>query len=250
MMQDTSILWSLFLFVLPLAMGAATVAILMRAEGTRFEIRGVVAPYFVSVSFVFCLLASLVTSDVWSSIGKMTQLVDQEGAALRAMMRSAQADPSGESLSRMRPLVQEFIRLELAYRGADLRSARENSREVEELSVGVYAHIADPRSFGGDNVLRANALSKFEAVREARFQRLALATDRVAAAKMALLLVTGFLTQIAIAMVHAGARRPMIAAMALFSVTFSLLLGALDFFQTHRGSFDLVSWHALELALR
>lgn len=243
-------MWVLFLFLLPLATGAATVFIVSRTEGTRLEIRGLVGPFFVSVSFIFGLLVSLVTSDVWQSISRANLLVSQEAAALRAVLHLADADRTGEATKRVRPLVDAFVRFELTHKNADLLSHGDDVRQLEEASRGLHQFVGDPSSFGGDSVLRSNMISKLEAVREMRFQRLAVTTDRVASAKLALLFVTGFLTQIAICMVHAGNLRPMIAAMSLFSLSFGVFVVALDFFQSHTANIGLVSWRALELAVQ
>ena len=243
-------MWSLFLFVLPLATGALTVLLLWLAEGTRFQIRGVVGPFFVSVSFVFGLLASLVTSDVWASINRATLLVDQEAGALRSVLRIAESDPFGEAIRFIRPRLEEFVAIELKNRDARLESAGAPAQRLENLSRDIYAYIANPKSFGGDPVMRGNLLTRFEAMRDARFQRLAITSDHISDAKLALVLMTGFLTQIAIAMVHAGSMRPKIASLVLFSLTCSVFLVSVDYFQTHQTGFDLVSWRALEAALR
>jgi hypothetical protein len=62
-------------------------------------------------------------------------------------------------------------------------------------------------------------------VRDARAERLALASDRTDDVKWAIVLILGVMTQIAIALVHLERPRPQLAAMAVFSSAAVVALG-------------------------
>lgn len=54
----------LYLGVLPLLMGLFTVRLFNRIDNSKFQVRGIVGPYFAALALLFGLFSSLTASDV------------------------------------------------------------------------------------------------------------------------------------------------------------------------------------------
>jgi hypothetical protein len=198
------------LTVLPLLLGIAVCFFFFHLDKSRFTIRGVVGPYFSSVAILFALFASLLAAELWQRQNKEDHIV-------------AGIDPE---TTVVRDAIRSYLR-QTAY-GAELAPRRSSVEQPSSEGLKrLYRLATDPALFKGNAVANAAFLQSLEMVRSAREDRTALHKAHVASSKFFTLLLFGLLTQIAIALCHAGNPRALSAAVLLFSVAFSAAIGIL-----------------------
>ena len=65
----------LIITAIPLVTGFISVLLVSSLLGTKFEVKGIVAPYFMSVAIMFALFASLMVEDTWMEISRANNLI-------------------------------------------------------------------------------------------------------------------------------------------------------------------------------
>jgi MFS family permease len=216
-----SISWNLGFIVLPLLLGGLVCLAFHYLDGSRFAVKEVVGPYFVAVSIVFALYASLVTTEMWQKVSLARGTLRAEFAALQSMaLMASQLDPPAPEV---RDMARDYWSEVLSREGD--RSVSDGMAYLRQL----YAFASKTERFqrGGSQAAFYSAL---ESVHAARLEHNVLKTGRLAPVKLFSLLLFGFLTQIGIALVHAGKRRAIFVTVMLFSIAFAGSVGIIELF--------------------
>jgi hypothetical protein len=226
------------LTLLPLLLGVAVCFFFFHLDKSRFTIRGVVGPYFSSVAILFALFASLLAAELWQRQNKEDVLLHLEMNGLKSMLHiTASLDPE---TTVVRDAIRSYLR-QTAY-GAELAPRRDSVEQQPSAALKqLYRLAADPTTFKGNAVANAAFLQSLDAVRSAREDRTDLHKAHVAPSKFFTLLLFGLLTQIAIALCHAGNPRALAASVMLFSVAFSAAIGILALLDDPFESVPMVS---------
>ena len=225
-------------FLYPLLAGVLVSLGWQRLDQTRFAIRGVVGPYFAALALLFGLFASLTAGDVWQRVGRANTLVASEVNSLRSLLRLAEAlGPAAAAVSgAVRDYASEVEREEFERAPAEAA----NAKPLESLRA-LYRIAVDPAVFAGHPQVEAQFLASLETVRSARLERLELRKAHLAPVKLRIIFLFGVLTQIAIALCHAGNPRALGTAVMLFSIAFSACVGILTTFDDPQAFARLVS---------
>ncbi|MGZ6007129.1 MAG: bestrophin-like domain [Rhizomicrobium sp.] len=184
---------------------------------------GVVAPFFGAVSLLFALLTGFLASDVGDRNRQAWRAVHTESSAAMSVHTLSVASASDMAASRaaLRDYLQSVVRDEWRAMAEDGASSK-----TDTALAALLRELSDPKiaTEAGQAVHNA-LLSTVLRVRDARADRLALASDRTNDVKWATVLILGLLTQIALASVHLERPRAQVAAIALFSVAAVVALG-------------------------
>ena len=231
----------LYLGLLPLLMGALTVYLFIRLDNSRFQVRGVVGPYFAALALLFGLFSSLTASDVWQRIGKANTLVCAEVNSLRSLLRLSETlGPNSIKIkSTINDYVQEIQQFEFLDK-QDIPSAM----PVESLRR-LYQIAADPANFNNVTPIQAEFLKSLEQVRSAHLERIELRKTHLSTTKLLIIFIFGLLTQFSIALCHAGNTRASWASVMLFSVAFSAAVTVLTIFENPANFSSMISTSAL-----
>lgn len=184
---------------------------------------GVVAPFFGAVSILFALLTGFLANDVGDRNRQAWRAVHTEASAASSLYTLSIASASDMAAIRvaLRNYLQSVVRDEwqaMADDGASAKTEAALGELLRELSNPKIATEAGP-------AVHIALLNTALRVRDARADRLALASDRTNDVKWATVLILGVLTQIALAFVHLERPRAKVAAIAIFSVAAVVALG-------------------------
>lgn len=206
-------------FLYPMLAGVLITIGALKLDQTRFAVRGVVGPYFTALVLLFGLFASLTAGDVWQRVGRANTLVATAVNSLRSLLRLAEAvgPQAAADAGTVRQYATEVERQEFAHSAAEAP----NATTFESLRV-LYRIAVDPAACSADPQAQAQFLASLESVRSARFGRLALRKSQLDPGKLKILFLFGLLTQIAIALCHAGNTRALGTTVMLFSIAFSI----------------------------
>jgi hypothetical protein len=184
---------------------------------------GVVAPFFGAVSVLFALLTGFLANDVGERNRQAWRAVHSESSAAASLYTLSIASASDMAAIRvaLRDYLQSVVRDEWPSMADDGASAK-----TEAALAGLLRELGEPKIAGeASQAVHSALLSTALKVRDARADRLALASDRTNDVKWATVLILGVLTQIALAFVHLERARAQIAAIGLFSVAAIVALG-------------------------
>jgi hypothetical protein len=184
---------------------------------------GVVAPFFGAVSVLFALLTSFLANDVGDRNRQAWRAVHTESSAAMSVHTLSVASASDMAAIRvaLRDYLQSVVRDEWRAMAEDGASSKTDAALAALLRELSDPKIATEAGQAVHNALLSTALR----VRDARADRLALASDRTNDVKWATVMLLGVLTQIALAFVHLERVRAQVAAIALFSVAAVVALG-------------------------
>jgi hypothetical protein len=185
--------------------------------------KGIVGPFFTSVTVIFALLAAFIANDVWRRDTEAAQVVRAEADALLSLYYlTPEAVPDAAMVhNRIRAYTESVIRQEWPrmYVG-------EGASETEAALGALFQEILGRSA--GDAVSSAIERARIDIalkLRTIRANRLSLAADRTDELKWATLLIIAVMAQFAIAVVHLERPRPQIAALAIFSGAVVIALG-------------------------
>ena len=216
---------TVILLILPIILGGLVCYGFSIVDNSRWAVRGVAGPYFAAVALLFGLFGSLITSEAWQKAGRFNTLVITEISSLRALLRIADAvSPAATSV---RGAVAKY--LEDVGRSEFAPSRPESS--VPEVLASInefYGFARDPGHFRDEPAFASEFLDEVERIRAARFERLEIRKSHIPWEKFAILFVFGLLTQISIALCHAGNPRAIVATVMLFSLAFSVTVGTIS----------------------
>jgi hypothetical protein len=205
--------------------GALTSWLCVRSplRATILTMTGVVAPFFGAISVLFALLTGFLANDVGDRNRQAWRAVHSESSAAASVYTLSVASASDMAAIRvaLRDYLQSVVRDEWHVMAEDGASAKTDAALAALLRELSDPKIATEAGQAVHNALLSTALR----VRDARADRLALASDRTNNVKWTTVLILGLLTQIALAFVHLERPRAQVASIALFSVAAVVALG-------------------------
>ena len=209
-----------FLSILPFVSGALVVWLFVTVDGSKFQIRGVVGPFFGSVAILFALFASLSVGEVWQRIAKVNQAIAIQADALDGIQKL--------SFGMMNPkAVQAAVSGYIEAERRDLK-AYSSSSDLAAPAIGVPTHLHalfeigfDAHGWENNSVLQNHFINELQRLRKGRLEQVELQNQKLSMVKILALLVFGFLTQTAIGLCHAGNLRASLATVMLFSTAFA-----------------------------
>ena len=229
----------------PFATGIIAVLIVVGLTGTRFEIKGVVGPYFGALAVMFGLFASLMAGDTWKEITRANALVTKEINSLLAIDTLAKSTTQGGEEIRM--LASKYALEDFE---TEQRIEAENVTSITELSALIELQNYVINNDIGSELLKSRIFFHIDELRDARLQRLEIKRNHSGPRKLAMLLILGALTQLAIAMCHSGNRSAASYTVGLFTIAFSLVIHFATVFDDSRNFEQVVDLSALRTVIR
>ena len=219
---------------LPIVTGILAIYLIAALRGTRFEVKGVVGPYFGALAIMFALFASLMGGDTWREITKANSLVAKQVNALSSINSLA------ESFNEGRSKIQELTTL---YAQQDIATDKKQV-EKSEISLNELPALIELQNFVlnhemGSPLLKSRLFTHIDDLRDLRLQRLEIKRNHSGPRKLAMLILLGGLTQIAIAMCHAENQSAAIYTVGLFTIAFAVVIHFVTVFDSP-GNFEQV----------
>ena len=231
----------LYLGLLPLLMGIATVLLFNRLDNSRFQVRGIVGPYFAALALMFGLFSSLTASDVWQRIGKANTLVCAEVNSLRSLLRLSET--LGPNSIEIKNTINDYVKEIQQSEFMDKQDIP--STMAAEALNRLYLIAADPANFNHVSPIQSEFLRSLEQVRSAHLERIELRKTHLSNTKLLIIFIFGLLTQFSIALCHAGNTRASWASVMLFSVAFSAAVTVLTVFENPASFSSMISTSSL-----
>lgn len=178
------------------------------------KLRGIVGPFFVSVSLFFGFFLTFLAADVWERKSQAAHIVRAERDALTALL--ALAAVNQQQAAKLNADVAEYAEAVVQNEWRQMRSQQSAPDAADRLDR-LLASVAS----GADRyapAVHSAMLQKALAVRDLRANRLSLSQDKAESLKWLSVLVLAFLTQIAIAAVHLESSIPQRAALMVFTL--------------------------------
>lgn len=232
------------LTLLPLILGAAVCVAFDRMEGTKWAIRGVVGPYFAAVALLFGLFGSLIVGEIWQKNARINLAIASEASALRGLLRIVEAAP--EKAGAVTQSVAEYVKDLKQEEASRTRDAKASAAEASLAIIRqLFSFSSNPANFQESAALNTAFVQEVSKLRQARFERAEVGKTHTSNLKILILFTFGFLTQVAIALCHAGQRAASWATVMLFSVAFSVTIATITIID-HPESAHLVSLQVLD----
>jgi hypothetical protein len=186
-------------------------------------VTGVVAPFFTAISVLFALLTGFLANDVGDRNRQAWRAVHSESSAAAGVYTLSVA--SASDMAAIRLALHDYLQSVL--RDEWLAMAEDGASPKTDAALGaLLRELSDPKiAAEAGQAVHSALLGTALRMRDARAERLALASDRTNDVKWTTLLILGVLTQIALAFVHLERPRAQVAAIALFSVAAVVALG-------------------------
>jgi hypothetical protein len=217
--SELDLSWKLALTLLPLFLGVIVTVGFLYLDNTRFAVTGVSPSYIMAVALLFGLYASLMATEVWQKSERTVALNHTEVSALESTIGIA------EGLHPLDRTVRTAANAELrTIDDSPQHPAAPSGKPLQAL----YAIAADATFFQGNSSANTAFYRAVDSIHDAHAERGALERTRLAPAKLFSLLLFGCLTQLVIAISHAGKGRSLAVAVMLFSVAFSASIGVLE----------------------
>jgi len=206
-----------YIVYLPLLLGVGVCIFFWILDRTPLLARGVSPSYISAVALLFSLYGGLMAKEVWDKLSRIEVITSAETNALRSMLRLSEAvDPYGRfDIDRK---VTRYVN-EVREKEYNIQANEESLLKSKSLQY-LYNMVAREDVFP-DDVIKSHFLSAVEALHSARLERISLQLHHISETKLAILFLFGFLTQIAIALTHAGHRGAILSSVMLFSIAFS-----------------------------
>jgi len=224
--------------VLILIYGASGAVIYWLAYGAPIRghvqsLSGVVPPFVATTGVMFALLTGFLASDVGNRNRQAWQAVHTEASAATSLhtLSIAAASDMAAIRAALRDYLRSVVADEWPRMSGDGAAARTEAAQATLLREVSDPSIATQSGQAVHSALLANVLR----MRDARAQRLALASDRTNDVKWITVLLLGMLTQVSIGLVHLERARAKIAALSVFTVAAVITLGLLAI---QEGPFD------------
>ncbi|RAI40293.1 DUF4239 domain-containing protein [Rhodoplanes roseus] len=219
--------WALFgILVAFYTATAALIAWLVMASPVSSWIKsftGVVAPFIAAVSVLFSLLTGFLAGDIADRNRQAWRAVNGEASAI--VMLNTLSLAAVTDMSAIRAQLKAYTDSVLKHEWAVMAEGRRSPATGAALRE-LLRHAADPAIARDAGQTAATALlNAVIRIRDARAERLALASDQTNDIKWLTVLALGIVTQIAVALVHLDKPRAKIAAMAVFTLGAVIALG-------------------------
>ena len=230
--------------LIPFVTGFIAVLLVSSLSGTKFEIKGVVGPYFGALAVMFGLFASLMAGDTWREISRANSLVMKEINSLKAIESLGKSLPQGNS--QLRELTKKYV-------SQDIQTNKEINIE-RTLSLRELPALFELQDYVlneelGSPLLKSRLFLHIDELRDLRLERLEIKETHSGPLKLTMLVILGILTQIAIAMCHAGNRSASIYTVGLFSIAFAVTVFFTSAFDDLENFDQVVDLSILDLAI-
>ena len=234
----------LLMTAIPLVTGFISVSLVSSLLGTRFEVKGIVAPYFMSVAIMFALFASLMAEDTWKEISRANSLILKQINSLKSIESLGKSLPQGNA--ELRELTQKYVLQDIK---ANQQLNIERTFSLRELPAlfELQNYVLNDES--GSQLLKSRLFLHIDELRDLRLERLELKETHSGHLKLTILLLLGVLTQIAIAMCHSGDRTASNYTVGLFTVAFVITVFFTYAFDDFENFDRFVDLSILELAI-
>ena len=234
----------LIITAIPLVTGFISVLLVSSLSGTKFEVKGIVAPYFMSVAIMFSLFASLMTEDTWMEISRANNLIMKQINSLKAIESLGQSLPQGNT--ELRELTKKYVLQDIK---ANQQLNIERTFSLRELPAlfELQNYVLNDES--DSPLLKSRLFLHIDELRDLRLERLELKETHSGHLKLTILLLLGVLTQIAIAMCHSGDRTASNYTVGLFTVAFVITVFFTYAFDDFENFDRFVDLSILELAI-
>ncbi len=231
-----------YLGLLPIVMGILTVVLFNYIDQSKFQVRGVVGPYFAALALLFGLFTSLTASDIWQRAGKANTLVCTEANSLASLLEISKIMAPAEAVI-IKSVVRDYTRETQTIEFSDTKQAL-STNAVEALHR-LYAIAASPVNFNHVVPIQTEFLKSLEQARGAHLERIELKKRHLVPTKLLIIFIFGLLTQFSIALCHAGNTRASWASVMLFSLAFSAAVSVLTKFADPIGFSSMISATAI-----
>ena len=219
---------------LPIATGIVAVYLIAALSGARFQVKGVVGPYFGAIAIMFALFASLMGGDTWREITKANSLVANQVNALSSINTLAESFHEGQG--KIRELTKLYAEQDIA---TDKKQIEKSEISLDELPALIELQNFVLNDETGSALLKTRLFSHIDDLRDLRLQRLEIKRNHSGPRKLAMLILLGALTQIAIAMCHAENQLAAIYTVGLFTIAFAVVIHFVTVFDSP-GNFEQV----------
>ena len=207
------------LTIIPILSGILILILAFRLDRSRYQVRGVVGPFFGALALLFGLFASLTANETWHKIDKANAMLAVEVDALNGIVVFGRLLENKKELEK---LVADYISEEGRHQ-ASLRDPQQQNVKVSNSIHALYAYSIQRKNFTDEQlVVQGQLFRLLDAVRVARLERQDVYRESLSETKVLALLILGAVTQAAIALCHAGNARASLASVLLFSVAFSV----------------------------
>jgi len=224
----------------PIISGAFTIYAFNKLDQSKYQVRGVAGPYFAALALLFGLFGSLTAGDVWQRIAKDNTLIASEADSLRSILRFAEFIDD-ENKEKVIDLISSYKINEMRLNTAT-QSTGEIYVGVNQAWLGLYKLGMDSQFISKNPLIQAKFLSTVLELKSYRFQRIESSKSHISIYKLIVIAIFGVLTQFAIALCHSGQIRALFATVTLFSVAFSVAMGALTIFESNSMFASLISF--------
>jgi len=234
----------LIITAIPLVTGFISVLLVSSLLGTKFEVKGIVAPYFMSVAIMFALFASLMVEDTWMEISRANNLIMKQINSLKAIESLGQSLPQGNT--ELKALTKKYVLQDIK---ANQQLNIERTFSLRELPAlfELQNYVLNDES--DSLLLKSRLFLHIDELRDLRLERLELKETHSGHLKLTILLLLGVLTQLAIAMCHSGDRTASNYTVGLFTVAFVITVFFTYAFDDFENFDRFVDLSILELAI-
>lgn len=238
--------WLIFwLCVIPAASGALLYLVTQHGPlaATLQGFSGVVAPFFASVAIIFAVFSAFLGADIWERVQHSNHSLESEAAGVQSIVQIAKSlgkdgIPIVRNIDRY---VNATLELELA------GGSRGRSRIADTALEGmVQAILALPQNNGAYAAAQGAMLAAYDRIWEARTTRRHIANTHSDPYKWVAVLILGCLTQASLALCHIDKRKPLAAALFVFTLAFAVTMVALAIHERPLADPKLVSMGQLK----
>ena len=230
--------------LIPFVTGFIAVLLVSSLSGTKFEIKGVVGPYFGALAVMFGLFASLMAGDTWREISRANSLVMKEINSLKAIESLGKSLPQGNS--QLREITKKYVSQDIQ---TNKQINIERTFSLRELPALFELQDYVLNDELGSPLLKSRLFLHIDELRDLRLERLEIKETHSGPLKLTMLVILGILTQIAIAMCHAGNRSASIYTVGLFSIAFAVTVFFTSAFDDLENFDQVVDLSILDLAI-
>ena len=230
--------------LIPFVTGFIAVLLVSSLSGTKFEIKGVVGPYFGALAVMFGLFASLMAGDTWREISRANSLVMKEINSLKAIESLGKSLPQGNS--QLREITKKYVSQDIQ---TNKQINIERTFSLRELPALFELQDYVLNDELGSPLLKSRLFLHIDELRDLRLERLEIKETHSGPLKLTMLVILGILTQIAIAMCHAGNRSASIYTVGLFSIAFAVTVFFTSAFDDLENIDQVVDLSILDLAI-
>ncbi len=220
---------------LPLLTGFAAIMLIGSLQGSRFEVKGVVGPYFGALAIMFGLFASLMAGDSWRKVASANTFLATEVNALRAI--NLLSDALGTDGDELRSITGRYVSEELL---AEADYIDHGAVQLAELPSLIVLHKLIFKDKAELAAIKAQLFHYADQLRTARTERQELKRNHLSSVKLTMLFLLGAITQVAVAMCHSGSKSATNYTVGLFTIAFALTVHFIVMFDSAQNFAEVV----------